>query len=63
MSDYIPDFTPDEAAEYEAWLDSFGDEKYIVRCKVCDAPDCDTQQHLQLKGWALSGQGEYCPSH
>ncbi len=63
MDEYTPEMSPDELAEYDAWLDSFGDERFMVRRKVCDAPDLDSQQHLPIKGWALSGRGEYSPSH
>ena len=63
MDDYIPEMPPDEAPGCDAWLDGFGDEKYLVRCRACDAPDLDTQQHLQTKGRSLSGAGEYCPSY
>jgi len=34
------------------------DEKYLIRCNVCDAPDRDTQEQLQIKGWALSCIGD-----
>jgi hypothetical protein len=41
--------SPDEAAEYEAWLESFGDEKYLVRCKVCDAPTATRKSNYRSK--------------
>jgi hypothetical protein len=50
-------------AEMAAWHEMFDRTPFFVRCKVCSAPDLAPEKTLRERGWALSGQGEFCPSH
>jgi hypothetical protein len=63
MNDCTPAFRIDEQDEYESWLSTFAEEKYSVRCGICNAMDWGSQENLQIKGWLLSSRGEFCPSH
>jgi hypothetical protein len=66
MEEYIPDHSPsveEIEMEVDAWRHEFEQKPYFVRCKTCSAPDLASEQRLREKGWALSGEGVFCPSH
>jgi hypothetical protein len=66
VEEYIPEHDPsldDMEDDMAAWRLAFERKPYSVKCKTCSAPDLDSEQNLREKGWALSGDGEFCPSH
>lgn len=67
MSSVEHPYTPTEAdwKEYEADMAmlEYEERRFNVRCSICGATDCDSQMHLEKKGWALMRTAEYCPGH
>jgi hypothetical protein len=66
VEEYIPEHDPsldDIEEDMAAWQREFELKPYSVQCKTCSAPDLGSERTLREKGWALSGDGEFCPSH
>jgi Zn finger protein HypA/HybF involved in hydrogenase expression len=49
----------EEALHYEQF--EYENKPHNVQCRSCGWIDEGSQMDLELKGWALSAKGEFCP--